>query len=101
MSDFQQMSGIEVEVDNGLWLQIAQEMAKFDLINSENEGLTLPLKILILSYLYLIMMATVIVIMFAALALGAYKGYNFFDSIKEKSQKVTTGLQEESHWVPK
>ena len=38
MSDFQQMSGIEVEVDNDLWLKIAQEMAKFDLINSEYEG---------------------------------------------------------------
>ena len=100
MSDFQQMS-IEVEVDNDLWLQIAQEMAKFDLINSEYEGLTLPLKILILSYLYLILMATVITIMFAALALGAYKGYNYWDSIKEKSQKATTGLQQESHWVPK
>ena len=91
----------EVEVDNDLWLQIAQEMAKFDLINSEYEGLTVPLKILILSYLYLIMMATVIVIMLAALALGAYKGYNFLDSIKEKSQKVTTGLKAESHRVPK
>ena len=56
-------------------------------------GLTLPLKILILSYLYLILMATVIVIMLAALALGAYKGYNFWDSIKKKSQKVTTGYK--------
>ena len=26
----------EVDVDNDLWLQIAQEMAKFDLINSES-----------------------------------------------------------------
>ena len=44
MSDFEQMP-MEPEVPEKLFLQIIQDMEKFDLINSEFGGLSLTVKI--------------------------------------------------------
>ena len=83
MSDFEQMP-MEPEVPEKLFLQIIQDMEKFDLINSEFGGFSLTVKIII---------GILVLILIAAIIFGTYSAYNNWDKIKKKAKKITTDLK--------
>ena len=83
MSDFEQMP-MEPEVPENFFLQILQDMEKLDLMSSEFEGLSMPVKILI---------GVLTVMIMTVISFAIYYSYNNWDKIKKTAKKMTTDIK--------